>query len=489
MSYQLYLRGRYRAILAYMGVIWSLIGLITLAPLLGLLAFPEESALAPGFLMPGLFLLALGLGLALTLHPEQAPALSLREGSVIIVLSWIPAFMVGLVPFMLVEEVSFIQALFEATSGWTTTGLSVIDVTTASRLTLLYRSMMQLAGGAGFVIVMMTFILGPAGSGLSAAEGRGDQLAPHVRRSALLVLRLYSAYVLLGVVALWLAGMDWFDAVIHSFSAISTGGFSSRPDSIAHWNSPVIEGVVIMLMLLGSTNFLTAHTLLRGRVRAALKNSESRFMFAIWTVAALVLLAGVGIGVYPSLGEAARAALFETLSALSSTGYTIVDYSLWGGLGWLVIMTLMTIGGGTNSSAGGMKQFRIYVLFRTVLLEFERLFLPKRTVVQPSAWVGERHVFLNDEDLRRISVFFLVYLSTLILGALIITSYGYPLADSLFEFASTVGTVGMSVGVTSAEAPPVLLLTQVFGMFLGRLEYFTVIAGLVKLGSDLRRLA
>lgn len=488
MSHRRFLRGRYRAILAYTGVIWALIGLLTLAPLLGLLAFPAERSLAPGFLAPGLSLILVGLGLAVVLRPSQTPALTLREGSVILVLSWIPAFLVGLVPFMWVEGLTFVQALFESTSGWTTTGLSVIDVSQAARLTLLYRSIIQLAGGAGFVIMMMTLIVGPAGAELSAAEGRGEQLAPHIRRSASLVVRIYVAYILIGFVGLQLAGMDWFDALNHAFSAVSTGGFSTRPESIGFWNSPVIEAVVIGLMLMGTTNFLTSYTALRGKFRAALRNSESHLLLFLWTTAGVVLLSGVTLGVYPRLGKSVRVAIFESLSAISTTGFTTVEYTHWPALGWFVILLLMLVGGGSGSTAGGLKQFRVYTLFKALALEFRRLFLPRKAVVQPSVWQGDRRVFLDDEDIRRISMFLVVYLSTLVLGALVSTAYGFPLADSLFEFASTVGTVGLSVGVTGPDAPAGFMVVQVFGMFLGRLEYFTVIAGLVKLASDLGQL-
>lgn len=488
MSHRRFLRGRYRAVLAYTGVIWTLIGLLTLAPLLGLLAYPAERALAPGFLVPGLSLILIGLGLAFALRPSEAPALTLREGSVILVLSWIPAFLVGLVPFMWVEGLTFVQALFESTSGWTTTGLSVIDVTQAARLTLLYRSIMQLAGGAGFVIMMMTLIVGPAGAELSAAEGRGEQLAPHIRRSASLVMRIYVAYVLIGFVGLRLAGMDWFDALNHAFCAVSTGGFSTRPESIGFWNSPAVEAVVIGLMLMGTTNFLTSYTALRGKFRAAFRNSESHLLIVLWTAAAGILLTGVTMGLYPVLGKSVRVAIFESLSAASTTGYTIADYTHWPGLGLFVILLLMLVGGGSGSTAGGLKQFRVYALFKALLLEFRRLFLPKNTVVQTSVWQGDRRVFLADKDIRRISMFLVVYLGTLVIGVLVSTAYGIPLADSLFEFTSTIGTVGLSVGVTGPDAPTGLLMTQVFGMFLGRLEYFTVIAGLVKLVGDVRRL-
>ena len=187
------LRRKYAAVLAYVGITMVLAGAVMLFPLVALVAWPEEARLAKGFLAPGLASIVGGLLVYFALRPRRE-ILNLQEGAVLVLLSWLVACALGAIPFMLVERLSLTQAALESVSGWTTTGLSVVDVTHASRMTLLYRSALQLVGGAGFAIVMVATLIGPTGSAVSGAEGRTDYLVPHVRQSARIVILLYLGY-------------------------------------------------------------------------------------------------------------------------------------------------------------------------------------------------------------------------------------------------------------------------------------------------------
>ncbi|MDY7013943.1 MAG: TrkH family potassium uptake protein [Cyanobacteriota bacterium] len=486
--YQHFLRQRYKAILGYTGLSCAIAAGFILFPLLALLAYPEEFPLAWGFLLPGVLLAAVGGLLWWKLAPKKTESLTLREGSIVVVFAWLLAIGVGTVPFMTVGGLNFTQAAFESTSGWTTTGLSVVDVTQASRLILLFRSTIELAGGAGFAIITLSAIAGISGSGLAAAEGRTEQLAPNVRRSAQLVSSIYSGYIAIGTLALWAAGMSFFDAINHSFAALSTGGFSTRTDSIGYWDSPAVEAVTIVLMILGTLNFVTSYLLLRGKFKAVSRNGEIRLQALVIPLCILILFFGVAPGLYSGVGKAVRVAIFETITALSTTGFSTVGYGDWNGLGWLVLIGLMLIGGGTGATAGGIKQFRIYVLYRVLLWEIRRLFLPENAVTEPQIWQGERRTFLKDSQIRAIALFVFLYFLIYGVGCAITAAYGYSLQESLFEYASALSTVGLSVGVTAADAPPGLLWAEIVGMFLGRLEFFTVVVGTVQFFRDLRSL-
>ncbi|PZD72742.1 Trk system potassium uptake protein TrkG [Acaryochloris thomasi RCC1774] len=484
MRYHQLLRQRYRAIFGYTGLVCFISGLTILAPLLALIFYPEELSLAWGLLLPGLGMALVGLLLWKELAPKKSVSLTLPEGAVIVVLSWIVAISIGTIPFITIQDLTFTQAIFESTSGWTTTGLSVVDVTQASHLILLFRSTIELAGGAGLAIITLSALAGPSGSGLSSAEGRSDQLAPNVRRSGKLVLSLYSGYVAIGIVALRVAGMGWFDAVNHSFAALSTGGFSTRTDSIGYWDSPAVEAVTIVLMLFGTLSFVTGYLLLTGKFKAVIRNGEIRLQALMIPLCALLLLLGVTTGLYPTLEKAIRVAIFETVTALSTTGFSTVGYGDWNSFGWLVMIPLMLIGGGSGSTAGGIKQHRIYVLYRALIWEVRRMLLPKSAVTEPDAWQGEQRQFLSDAKIRQIALFVFLYLLVFGIGSSITAAYGYPLKDSLFEYASTLGTVGLSIGVTAADAPTGLLWVQSIGMFLGRLEFFTVFVGILQMVRD-----
>jgi trk system potassium uptake protein TrkH len=387
---------------------------------------------------------------------------------------------------MTIQGLNFTQAMFESTSGWTTTGLSVVDVTKASRLILLYRSTIELFGGAGLAIITLSAIAGPSGSGLASAEGRTEQLVPNVRRSAKLVLGIYLGYIIVGTIALDLAGMSFFDAINHSFAAVSTGGFSTRPESIGYWDNTAVEVVTNVLMIVGAFNFVTSYMLLTGKFKSVMRNGEIRLQFFLYVLCSIVLLVGVVLPLYPNLGKAIRVSIFETITALSTTGFSTVGYTDWNGLGWLILILLMLIGGGSGSTAGGIKQMRVYILYRALMWEIRRMLMPAGTVNEAHIWQGDQRQFLQNDQVKQISIFVFLYLMVFGIGSAIIAAHGYTLQESLFEYASAMGTVGLSVGVTAADAAPALLWAETVGMFLGRLEFFTVFVGVVRLLRDTR---
>ncbi len=485
MRYRAILQGRYRAIISYTALILLIVAGVILAPLLLLFFQPGERVLWSCFAFPGLILAAVSFVLWWVFRPRRPVTLSVADGGVIVVLSWTVAMLAGAVPFLISGRPGFTPALFESVSGWTTTGLSVVEVAAAPKIILLYRSLLQFAGGAGFAIIMLASLTGPPGLGLMAAEGRADQLVPQVRRSAKMVFGIYIAYNLAGIAALSAAGMNLFDAVNHSLAALSTGGFSTRAESIGAWGSVSVEAVTIVLMILGNLSFLTGYTLLHGRFRAVGRNGEIRLQIYLVPLFSAILFLFVTRSIYPTLGVSIRTAVFETVTALTTTGYSITAYGRWPALGWLVIIGLMIIGGGGGSTAGGLKQFRVYVLARAAAWEIAGFFRPRTAVGDFFVWQGDRRVFIEYPQVRRVAVFCFSYLVILFAGTAVIAAYGYPLRESLFEFASALGTVGLSVGITSAAAPAGVLWTEIFGMFFGRLEFFVIIVGTFRLVSDL----
>jgi len=347
---------------------------------------------------------------------------------------------------------------------------------------------MQLFGGAGIAIIMLAAVTGPTGPAVGMAEGR-EQLVPHVRRSAKIVMMIYTGYAVVGIVALRLAGMNWFDSVNHCFPAISTGGFSTRAESIGYWDSPAIEIVTMVLMIVGNLNFVTAWVLLRGRLRDAARNGEVRLMAVLIPLCAVAVFFLTCRALYPALGKAARVAIFETVSALTTTGFSTVGYGDWNAFGILVLIALMLIGGGTCSTAGGIKQYRVYLLWKALCWEIRRPFLPQAAVVQNAVWENQREVFVTDERLRQIAMFVFLYLVTFVAGTAILAAHGYGFRESAFEFASAEGTVGLSLGLTAPNNPPAVLWTMTVGMLLGRLEFFVIFVGAAKLLRDLRTIS
>lgn len=483
-----YLKQHYAAITSYVGLILLLAGGVMLIPLVVVFVYPEEVVFAAAFALPAGVLVLLGMTLHLSFRTGSAITLSVQEGGIIVLISWIAVILVSAWPFMAVSGLSFSRALFEAMSGWTTTGLSVMDVTKTDRIILLWRSIIQWAGGAGLAIIMMSAIVGPTGIGIASAEGRSDQLVPQVRQSARLVLLIYCCYAVGGIIAYRFAGMTLFDAINHSFTAVSTGGFSTRTESIGYWNSPSIEIITLMLMLLGNLSFVTAWFLWRGKFRVVVKNSEVRLLSLIIPLSVVLVFFYTCRALYPHLEKSIRVAVFETVSAITTTGFSTVGYADWNDFGVLLLIVLMIIGGGTCSTAGGLKQFRVYLLWKLIFWEIRRYLASDNAVMVRPIWEGNRRVFVDDTRIRHLVVFVVIYLWFYALGVMLLSICGFSLKDSLFEFASALGTVGLSVGVTSVQMPDLALWAETCAMFLGRMEFTVVIISLLKLGKDTRLL-
>lgn len=479
-----YLRKRYRGMLSSIGLVLALAGIVMLSPLLLLPLYPGEVPESIAFLFPAACLLLSGALLWRRFRTPEILSLSFQEGGVIVVASWLLVVFASAWPFVLSSDLAFSRAFFESMSGWTTTGLSILDVTRASHLVLFWRSVMQLAGGAGLAIIMVSAVIGPVGVGISSAEGRGDQLVPQVRRSARLVLGIYLSYAAVGTVAYRLAGMSFFDAVNHAFAAVSTGGFSTRAESIGYWNSPTIEAITIPLMLLGNLSFVTAWYLWHGKLLPVARNGEVKLLSVLVPVSVAAVFMITCRGLYLQAGKALRVAIFEMVTVVTTTGFSTVGYGDWNAFGILLLIVLMLVGGGTCSTAGGIKQFRVHLLGKTVFWEVRRFLMPRKAVVPCAAWEGDHVVFVSDEKVRQVAAFVFLYLAVFLLGALILCASGFGFRESLFEFASALGTVGLSVGVTSAGMPDMALWAEILAMFLGRLEIMVVLVSVFKLGID-----
>ncbi|MCD6527380.1 MAG: TrkH family potassium uptake protein [Desulfuromonas sp.] len=481
--YHDHLLQRYRVIGSFLGFLLQLLGLIMLLPLLVLFWVPQEWGLSPGFLLAAAPLLVMGWWLRRCTTELEKRSLSLAEGSVIVVIAWLAAIVVGTLPFYW-AGLDISRAVFETTSGWTTTGLSVVDVATTPMLLLFYRSLLQLAGGAGLAILLVSVLAIRGGVGVSSAEGHSEQLVPQVRHSARLVIKLYAGYVLVGVIALKLAGMSWFEAVNHSFCALSTGGFSTRAEPLYLWSSPAAQNILMVLMLLGMTNFLTAYTLMLGRWRAVWRNAELKLTLGLLCFALIALWYGTPVARQAGV-ENLRITLFQVISALSTTGFVITGLEPEGGFSWLLLMVLMLVGGGSGSTAGGIKQQRIVLLFKNLKQHLLQLSSPPHAVHEETVWIGDQQRSLSGDEVRWAGTYVALYLLTWLSGGLILTACGHSMAQSLFEFASTLGTVGLSLGVTGIGSASGQLWVQIAGMLLGRLEFLVLFWGSARLLLDL----
>lgn len=397
------------------------------------------------------------------------------------------AFFIGTIPFILSNKLSITGAIFESVSGWTTTGLSVMDVETTPNIFLFYRSLMQYCGGLGFVLLMLLFSSGSSAMELFSAEGHPDKLEPNLKTTSRVIMKIYLGFTLLGVVLYAVLGMPLFDAINHAMCALSTGGFSTKTDSIGYYQSLPIEVVTILLMLVGTTNFAILALLLKRNFKKLIRISEMRFFFVLLIVI-IPLITFMGFyGLYNSLSESLRIAIFQTVSALSTTGFSTVEFDNWKPGMVFIIIIMMLIGGGAGATAGGIKFSRIYVLYKSLSFNIKSRFMPENAVNTEYIFKPQGKVYLSSKYVVEVSRFIFAYMIIFFIGTTMLTFAGIPIEKAMFEFASSIGTVGISIGVTGVDASSYTLFVQIVGMIMGRLEIFIVLISILAIIKKLRR--
>lgn len=485
---ELFLKKRYRLILGYCGVISIILGIALLLPLITVFFSEYKLVEILSFAILGFISIGLGFILKGNITQNKNITLNFQEGGVIVIVSWIYAILIGALPFVISGDLTFTQGIFEAVSGFTTTGLSMVDVLKTSDAILLWRSIMQFLGGAGLAVIMLTSIIGPLGVGLYNAEARSDMLVPNIKNSAKTIMMIYSGYILGGTILYKIFGMSIFDSINHSIAAVSTGGFSTKVESIGYYDSVSIELITIILMLLGTINFGIHLLFMKKKFKQVLKIGELRMMFILMMIFLPLTVYCVTYPMYNSLSQGIRVGIFEIISALSTTGFSTTTYFEWSNLGYFILLVVMLIGGGSGSTAGGIKQYRIYLLLKNLWWEIKKMTYSKKNIKENSVYKPEGKIFVDSSCLNEVIVILTGYILTYTFSVMILLTQGYNLKESMFEIASCLSTVGLSYGVTSIEASTITVWTMILAMFLGRLEFLVVISTIIKFCKDVKYL-
>jgi trk system potassium uptake protein len=473
----------------YLGRVASGLGLM--------MAFPATLALALGEWNAASSLLA-GAGIALAVGQLAEWRLATRRdlgwahGTVVVALAWLLGSVLAAVPLFLSGHVgSFLDAWFEALSGLTTSGLSVVqDLDHLSYSMNLYRHLTHFVGGQGIVIVVLAVFVSGGGAGtLYVAEGREDRVVPNVVHTARAIFTIALVYLLLGtvalVIALHVAGIGGWRGLWHAinlfFAAFDTGGFAPSSRSVGYYHSGSVEGVAMVLMVAGTMSFALHHQLWMGRTRQITRDLEMRSLAVTMGVFTAVALLGLAAsGAYTDAEALFRRGFFTVLSAHSGTGFAVTDGTLfltdWGTMAPAAVVTVMALGGMAGSTAGGIKALRIGLTAKAVGHDLRKLLLPESAYVVTTYTSGRRRI-LDDRTARAATTVLLLYVVTYLAGAAIALAYGrWEFTEALFESVSAAGNVGLSVGIVSPEMPTLLQLTFMLQMWLGRLEFVAAIA-------------
>ncbi|MEM2881771.1 MAG: TrkH family potassium uptake protein [Candidatus Bathyarchaeia archaeon] len=477
-------RPSFLASLHVFGILLATFSLLLFLPAASSLLLGEAD-LAPFFLAPAI----LGSALGYALHRfTPSGELTLYQAMRLSAVSWAALPVLAMVPVKLAGGASWLNAYFEAMSGLTATGLTIFaDVEALPRSLLLYRSLLEWFGGVGVIVLFLSVLARPGvlATKLYLSEARREKIRPSVVGTVRRIWWIYALYTALGIILFHLSGMPLFDAINHSMTAIATGGFSTRNSSLAFYGGPLVEAIAILMMALGGISFGVHYGLLV-RMENPLHNPEVRAMLTILALfvpsIAAYLLASSSMGAL----DAIRFSLFESVSALSGTGFTIAPLyeqtKPYGGFTKFLLTILMLIGGGYGSTSSAIKLFRLVVVFKYIRWAFRRELFP--SIVFPLRF-REREI--EGEEILEAFRLILLYLGSLAICTAILTAFGFDIGDSLFECASAQGNVGLSVGITSGSLPPIPKLVLIFEMWIGRLEIIPVLVLMRGLRDAIRR--
>ncbi len=418
-----------------------------------------------------------------------------REGYIVVAFGWIVMSLSGTLPYLITEAIpSFTNAFFETMSGYTTTGASILnDIEIVPKGVLFWRSTTHWIGGMGIIVLAIAILplLGVGGMQLFAAEApgpSGDKLHPRITDTAKRLWFIYVGYTAAETILLQVAGMSFFDAINHALSTLSTGGFSTKNASVAHWNdNPAIQYIIIFFMFLAGTNFVLSYYMFKGKVKKIIEDEEFKLYFKfiiVFTFIAAVLIyfrADVSVSsiqhpmVFGEFESAFRHGLFQVLAIVTTTGFVSADYTLWTPFLTVFFFGLMFLGGSAGSTSGGVKVVRHLIMIKNSFLEFKR-------ALHPNAILPVRYnkKTVSGDIVFNVLGFFILYMLSFIVGALVFSMFQMDFESAIGLSASTLGNVGPALGdfgpVNNYAALPALgKWWASFLMLLGRLELFTVL--------------
>lgn len=472
-----------RIVFTYLGIILIISSIFRIPPFITALIYnePVNSFLVSFFasILVGFIFLQIG-DIGGLISRKQTDSLDLKSGLLLSALSFITISLLGSISYMFHFKGRFLDSFFESVSGFTTTGLTVFSsVADLPRSLLFYRAETQWIGGFGIVIVFIFMLLQISPSGkrivrlrertssniaLYQAQGYASKIEPSMRESILKILGIYGIYTLLGIALLYLVGLNLFESITTAFTSLATGGFSVV-DTFYTDNAQL--AVISLLMILGATSFVMHNQLFKRRIKELTENNE--FMFFIGVIVISTIL---GFLTFPNI----KIVLFEMISAVTGTGFTIIDINKLPTIVIMLITFAMIIGGCSISTAGGIKMFRARQALTSVGWFIKKLMLPSRAVVP----FKMRKKFVDEEVLLGTHIYISTYIIILFIGTLIFLFLGYSFLDSSFQITSALGTVGLNT-TDIALVPALGKWVLIAAMFLGRLEIFPMLILVKKL--------
>ncbi len=418
-----------------------------------------------------------------------------REGYIIVTFGWIFMSLSGMLPYLFTDAIpSVTNAFFETISGYTTTGASILsDIESLPKGILFWRSTTHWIGGMGIIVLAIAILplLGIGGMQLFTAEAPGpstDKLHPRITDTAKRLWLIYFGFTIAQTILLKAAGMNFFDAINHALSTLSTGGFSTKNNSVAYWNdNPLVQYIIIFFMALAGTNFVLSYFAFKGKIQKIIKDEEFRlyvcFIVGFSIITALVIYYRADLTAssvdHPMVWGRAEAtirhSLFQVIAVITTTGFVSANYTAWTPFLTVLFFGLMFLGGSAGSTSGGIKGVRHLLTIRNAIVEFKRTLHPN--AILPVRYNGRG---VDQSIIYNILAFFILYMLSWIVGACALAALGLDFKTALGGAASALGNVGPAFGdlgpVENYGGLPVgAKWWMAFLMLIGRLELFTVL--------------
>ena len=471
---------RIRVVIRYLGPLLMGLGLLMLVPLATSLYYGEPDTL------PFIVSIAItaGTGLVLWLFGRGAgPGMNRREALLLVATTWMAAAVFGALPYQLSATLpSYLDAYFEAMSGFTTTGASVlVSIQTQPHGILLWRELTQWLGGMGIIVLFVSVfpVIGVGGAHMVEGElpgPKGERLTARIRDTARVLWQLYLGFSALEIVALLIVGLPFFDALANTLGTMPTGGLSPMDQSIAAYNSVAVEGIITFFMLAAGTNFQLFYFILwKRRFGRLLTDREFRWYLVVIVVSCVLIATDLMLHMGYSPGTAFRFATFQSVAIQTTTGFATADFAAWPSLSQAILLVLMIVGASSCSTGGALKVIRFVVLAKYAYRRILLVFSPR--TIRPLKLAGRVVPEGVTSEIVGISI---LYFTALIVGSVIMSAVGLDPWSALSSVAATLGNVGPglgSVGPTAnyAHVPGVGKVALTFCMLIGRLELWTVL--------------
>jgi trk system potassium uptake protein TrkH len=420
-------------------------------------------------------------GFLLSFKKPKNTVIYAKDGFVIVALAWIAVSVFGSLPFMISGEIPhFIDALFETVSGFTTTGSSIVANVEAMPYGLLFwRSFTHWVGGMGVLVFVLALIplVGDTSMHIMRAETPGpsaEKLVPKMKHTSLILYGIYAALTLAEVILLILGGMPVFDSVVNSFATAGTGGFAIKTASIAAYNSPYIETVIGIFMLLFGTNFSIFYMIILRKFAPAFRNEEFRWYIIIVALSTLFISVNIA-SMYSSYAESLRHSFFQVSSIITTTGFATVDFNLWPEFSKTILMILLITGACANSTAGGIKISRLIIMVKSAKREITRT-LNKRSV----SVVKLDKKAVPEPVVSNAGIYMIIYIMIMLMSLLIVSFDNLGFETSLPAVLSCLSNVGPGLGAAGPTGNFIAFsslskIVFMLDMLLGRLEIFPML--------------